>query len=376
MKKMSGSGPLSWMKQAKIHEQYGEHGNWRFLPWHRFQLYHFERLIAKLSDNKAFALPYWNWQDEDALPELALSGPLSVAPSGLNLRRRVRPRETISEFMESENWPPYHYFERAELDAFLGGHRRYGTVESSGHNLVHVFVGGAMGQLDTATHDPLFWLHHCNVDRVWFEFSEENIPSYPPDWLNEKLAGFIDPLTSAPISHVARQAADTHALGYTYEREPVEMYHIGVPKWGGRAKALAPRNATYDLELKREHLSVMAGNIPAEILSDLAGSTAFIEISVDLSVEGDGYVLLSRVRPNSASRREWDVSQFSVPMGMRMNTRHAIQLGDYTSFKLEEAPEGLKVEIEAIPLDRTQELPLMGDGKLTFSFSNRYNNRE
>jgi len=34
------------------------------------------------------------------------------------------------------------------------------------HNQVHVWVGGSMGP-GTSPNDPIFFLHHCNVDRLW-----------------------------------------------------------------------------------------------------------------------------------------------------------------------------------------------------------------
>ncbi|CAL1543965.1 unnamed protein product, partial [Lymnaea stagnalis] len=35
------------------------------------------------------------------------------------------------------------------------------------HAAVHVFCGGAMGQLDTSAFDPIFFLHHAFVDYIW-----------------------------------------------------------------------------------------------------------------------------------------------------------------------------------------------------------------
>jgi tyrosinase len=34
------------------------------------------------------------------------------------------------------------------------------------HNRVHVFIGGDMSP-STSPNDPVFYLNHCNVDRVW-----------------------------------------------------------------------------------------------------------------------------------------------------------------------------------------------------------------
>ena len=35
------------------------------------------------------------------------------------------------------------------------------------HNQVHLWIDGQMGTLNTASHDPVFWLHHSYVDYVW-----------------------------------------------------------------------------------------------------------------------------------------------------------------------------------------------------------------
>ena len=36
------------------------------------------------------------------------------------------------------------------------------------HDNVHVWVGGEMGNTAWAAYDPLFWSHHCMVDRAWY----------------------------------------------------------------------------------------------------------------------------------------------------------------------------------------------------------------
>ena len=41
------------------------------------------------------------------------------------------------------------------------------------HNQVHVWVGGSMGP-GTSPNDPAFFLHHCNVDRIWADWQSAN----------------------------------------------------------------------------------------------------------------------------------------------------------------------------------------------------------
>ena len=35
------------------------------------------------------------------------------------------------------------------------------------HNNVHMWVGGPMTDIRISPADPVFWLHHANIDRIW-----------------------------------------------------------------------------------------------------------------------------------------------------------------------------------------------------------------
>jgi hypothetical protein len=39
-------------------------------------------------------------------------------------------------------------------------------LESGPHGIVHVTIGGDMSDMGSPN-DPIFWLHHCNIDRLW-----------------------------------------------------------------------------------------------------------------------------------------------------------------------------------------------------------------
>lgn len=90
------------------------------------------------------------------------------------------------------------------------------------HNQVHLWVGGTMLGA-TSPNDPIFWLHHCNVDRLWAR------------WQRIYGTNRYSPLTGGPRGHNRNDAmwpwdreADpptpakvlNHAaLGYTYDDE-------------------------------------------------------------------------------------------------------------------------------------------------------------
>lgn len=68
------------------------------------------------------------------------------------------------------------------------------TLELEGlHNGVHAWVGGTMTDIMTSPADPLFWMHHVNVDRIYALWQKNHTDS--PDTIPD-LSGpaqFMDP---------------------------------------------------------------------------------------------------------------------------------------------------------------------------------------
>ncbi len=72
-------------------------------------------------------------------------------------------------------------------------------------------AGGA-----TAARDPIFWLHHANVDRIWAEW-QVNFPGRTPSeslWTDWPF-NFFDTQGSI-TTKTPGQVADTQALNYVY----------------------------------------------------------------------------------------------------------------------------------------------------------------
>src|SRR5262249_18297233 len=73
-------------------------------------------------------------------------------------------------------------------------------LEGGVHCVVHCAVGNSclgpyMGVVPAAANDPLFWLHHANIDRLWDCWSEMHGPTRNPigdkEWM-EKEFFFVD----------------------------------------------------------------------------------------------------------------------------------------------------------------------------------------
>jgi hypothetical protein len=78
------------------------------------------------------------------------------------------------------------------------------------HDSVHVWVGGTMGFIATAPADPIFWMHHCNIDRLWWTWqtSPQGAGQNPP------LSGGAAVMDPWPTTEP--DTRDITALGYEY----------------------------------------------------------------------------------------------------------------------------------------------------------------
>jgi tyrosinase len=225
------SDPRNWTRQAQIHQDHCPHGNWFFLPWHRAYLHRFEELCRELSGVEAFALPYWNWTDNPTIPA-AFWGDAE------NPLRHARDAD--------ENTPmPDFAVGQKNIDAVMGEtsfnqfasgsaqqqrqRSRTGALEGGPHNVVHGTIGGDMGSYMSPL-DPLFWLHHCNVDRIWRMWNlRGNRNARETSWTGFVFRGdFVDRQGQA-VDTVIENLLDTEVLGYRYDTDPEPAATIASP---------------------------------------------------------------------------------------------------------------------------------------------------
>ena len=210
------SDARSWTRQNAIHARNGQHNNGLFLPWHRLQLAHLERIIAGLTGHTTFAIPYWDAQEHQTLPSW-------VSAPGAPLYERQRARGVDVLDFNAARWARSPYMSRLNSDGFetFAGTLPTGAgmVEGYGHNFIHELVGGLMKRLSTAATDPMFWLHHANVDRVWATWHARQLPGvYPADWTGRTLNGFVGAEGEDTGDWRVGRVLETRSLGYDYDR--------------------------------------------------------------------------------------------------------------------------------------------------------------
>lgn len=226
-----------------------------FLPWHRQFLGQFEKDLQRISGNPNLGLPYWDWEIDSTFPDFlggdgvlfqfgiaepiafwfaVQEGPFSfdtetfsgwiaadvngagVAP----LQRRFGTEEVakrdpithdvirdatgavimvpvtlpskkdVEDVLLLTEYDDGSWDEAFDLKTFrnvLEGWWRGPAL----HNQVHVWVAGSMGP-GTSPNDPTFFLHHCNIDRIWAE------------WQSQPTSGQYEPQAGGPPGHNLR----------------------------------------------------------------------------------------------------------------------------------------------------------------------------
>jgi tyrosinase len=198
MKALPPSDPRNWTRQAQIHNNFCPHGNWLFLPWHRVYLFYFERICRKLSGMADFALPYWNWSQDARIPATFwgnASNPL------FNGTRAITASSTLGSSVSAAtvngilDEPNFLLFASGAISATASQRANggYGRLEQTPHNSVHGFVGGDMGSFLSPL-DPIFWMHHNNIERLWvqWQFDRDHVNTDDQAWLRRQFNEFCD----------------------------------------------------------------------------------------------------------------------------------------------------------------------------------------
>jgi tyrosinase len=97
------------------------------------------------------------------------------------------------------------------------------SLEGTPHAAVHVQVGGLMGSVPTAANDPIFWLHHANIDRLWEGWlgwgEGRHNPEEPHPWLDQTYTFYDE--NAQQVSLTGRQILNTRRqLRYRYDSLP------------------------------------------------------------------------------------------------------------------------------------------------------------
>ncbi|HEV3163007.1 MAG TPA: tyrosinase family protein [Isosphaeraceae bacterium] len=185
----------------RMHSMDGPVGTQRFLPWHRIYLFQLETELQKL--HPEITIPYWDWTVDQQIPPWFAHFLPTVQVDGQTIHVTRQPG-ALQPTLPSP----------ASIDFIMGRPtytdfttRLEGTPFGA-HNMVHMWVGGTMSMIPTAPADPIFWLHHANVDRLWSLWQPDH-SDQQPDLQGED--AILD-----PWSNTEPDTRSISTLGYSY----------------------------------------------------------------------------------------------------------------------------------------------------------------
>jgi tyrosinase len=220
-----------------------------FCPWHRFMLRQLELNLQRVLNDNTFGLPYWDWAADGQKPSSqqktssiwasdAMGGsgnPVKTGPFRLNsadpksfririeadvdgtliqrshgLRRAIGTTvSTLPNKADTTAVLTLTPYDVSPWDTTSSGFRNRAEGWASPgapalHNRVHVWVGGDMLP-SSSPNDPIFYMNHCNVDRIWeawlMKYGRHYVPpqSAPTFLKGHRINDQMSSLVSAPM---------------------------------------------------------------------------------------------------------------------------------------------------------------------------------
>ncbi|MCM6773895.1 tyrosinase family protein [Nocardia sp. CDC159] len=250
-----------------------------FTAWHRQYLLNFEADLRAIDDS--ISLPYWDFTRDTSTTRLpwtedflggtgrpedwqVTTGPFAfrhgnwrinvkATEDDFLMRRLGRPADPVAlptraEAARTLSTTPYDawpYDTTVALDeGFRNALEGWGAgLQESGfemHNRAHLWVGGQMAG-GTSPNDPVFWLLHAFIDKLWADWQHLNpdaeyLPAHPlpeTDPQHGQVISRIEPLDPWPVT--ADELLD-HRKFYRYEYEQADGGPgVPIPEFAGRA---------------------------------------------------------------------------------------------------------------------------------------------
>lgn len=133
---------------------WGAHGGLNFLTWHRAYLKNFEARLREF--NQSAFIPYWNWAVDRAIPtQLSNAAEWGVTRNSTPDFSDVATTSQLDSLLPKTSFSDFS----EELENY--------------HGSIHNIMGGQMSGASSPA-DPLFWLHHCFIDKLFADWQRNN----------------------------------------------------------------------------------------------------------------------------------------------------------------------------------------------------------
>lgn len=272
-----------------------QHGTPHFLTWHRMYLYYFERVLRAAAGDMTLRLPYWDYTEPTQVDFPAAFGQpqFQGQPNSLFDARRRSQSVRLSA-------------QRTDIDGLLRQASFFtfeGNLEQQPHGYVHCAVGEGcpvplMGDVPVAATDPVFWMHHANIDRIWECWLQAG-GQVPTGSFRDQSFDFVDENGALVSLTVAKLLGPNSPVDYTYEnatRCSRALAKGDAEGAGGPAKAPVAESdkitvyqtagVALDAPSKSVSLKLPRSGAPAESLKKVFSASKAPAGSIELTLDG------------------------------------------------------------------------------------------
>ncbi len=220
-----------------------------FLPWHRAYVLCFEDIVRAVTGKEQFTLPYWDYIDDPVLP-LAFRSESDPVFKYLYFDKRLSNAQNGGTLLDLNH-------NALTASAFSGSLGFSSQVDGNPHGQLHMDVGKpeGMGNFRFAANDPVFWVHHCNIDRLWAAWNalkREN----PTDDGWGKIAHIFADRHGVKATFENAQMTDIAPLGYSYDILPKPPKRSVIMAAGASSSLLAVARSSGPIRIGGERSTV------------------------------------------------------------------------------------------------------------------------
>lgn len=191
----------------------------RFLAWHRIHLKRFEDALRTVPGCADVTLPYWDLTTP--IPPVLYEAPFGQYTVQAPIGHGYDPY-TTSKFAPARiaaNLARYRIGTLITAALQKGSWELFNPAFWQVHDDGHDSIGPTMGNQDVSSFDPIFWVYHCNLDRLWLKWQQalnattvagfKAVCSGSTQWLDVPQLGALPPFAAT-----AAQAIELNEIAY------------------------------------------------------------------------------------------------------------------------------------------------------------------
>lgn len=348
---------------------YCRHGAPGFFTWHRAYLMAFENALRSVRCH--VTVPFWDWSSgaTTGLPHpvhhatyvnragATVANPLYSGPraAGGNTARRA----------DIDTTPFDDLATTAQAAMSAATFASFQSQMNGVHGGVHGRVGGDMGSVPTASYDPLFFMHHANVDRLWAQWQASHPGPLPATEASFELPPFNRPFTTN--WQRGSDVESTTALGYQYRRfcfffPPIRLWEVVAIDWPWeiRERMTAARLVLKSAEMPESTVEIRAfvdqpdANVGTSVAGNpgLAGTIGLFGGHPKETEHGGGGGADDHGHHGQPDGSVASPERFDIEIDLRAALRAADRKSDKVSLKLVAVDaKGQAVPAEKVPLE-------------------------